>query len=246
MLQMILASGNITEAIVRTGHVDADCVSTTVMVMVNMLFSLTKKHTPSYMSQEEKTIVTQSFITDHIGYLRFAGLNIRVGKYNCVFDFFQPAIVSTLQFYDIDFNFVIDVSIECCSCKKVNTIQRQTWDCLLVTEATVEDSLDNIMADKFGPTLQNKVCPECLTNGLHYSSLSLMNCPKHLFVRFHPTTTTGHMKHKLSSHIDFAKIVSNNVIFTRSYTRYTLQSFITFDGIDDNGHYVTYARKKDD
>lgn len=241
---MILASGNIVVKIAQCGLIDDDVAPTVATVSGNLLYALVTKHNRS--TEKGRTIVEHSCIRDNIGYLRWAGINIRPGKNNCVFDFFQSAIIPTLEFYDIDFRFIIDVSITCCSCKKVNTVDRQTWNYLLVREATVEDNLENVMTKVFGPTLERKICPECFNDDRHRSSLSLMNCPQNLFVRFHPTTTTGHKHHKLSSHVDFTKILSNNIISTRSYSRYTLQSFITHNGIDDNGHYVTYARKKSD
>jgi hypothetical protein len=40
--------------------------------------------------------------------------------------------------------------------------------------------------------------------------------------------------------------MSRRVVFTRSYPRYTLQSFITFHGQDNAGHYMTYARHKEE
>jgi hypothetical protein len=241
---MILASGHIVAKIGAVGLIHADTATSVVMVNSNLLYALVNKHKRS--TEKGRTIVEQSCIDDHIGYLRWAGINIRPGKNNCVFDFFHSAIAPTLEFYDIDFSFVIAVSIECCSCEKVNTVERQTWDCLLVSQATVQDNLENVMAELFGPTLQRKICPECFNDGPHRTSLSLMNCPKNLFVRFHPTTTTGHINHKLSCHVDFTKILSKKIISTRSYSRYTLQSFITHNGTDDNGHYVTFARKKSD
>ena len=50
----------------------------------------------------------------------------------------------------------------------------------------------------------------------------------------------------MESHVDFAKIVSSNMIFAQSYSRYTLQSFITFNGKDGTGHYLIYVRRKGD
>ena len=244
MLQMLLASGNIVDAIIRVGSIEPDDVSSVVMVIADFLHNLVNKHKRS--TENGRTIVEQSSITHHISYLRWAGINIRPSKQNCLFDFFQSAIIPTLQFYDIDFNIVIDTSIECCSCKKVNTLDRQTWSCILITQATVEGNLEDVMGKLFGPTSRKITCSECFTDSSHRSSLSLMNCPKNLFLRFHPTTTTDHKGHKLSSHIDLNKIVSNNILRTRSYSRYTLQSFVTHDGVDDAGHYVAFARKKTD
>jgi hypothetical protein len=123
-------------------------------------------------------------------------------------------------------------------------IDHPTWDYLLVPQTPSEDILENVVADLFSPTLQKKICPRCFDDNKHYCSLSLTNCPKNLFIRFDPITEVSNKRHKFMTHVDFAKIMSNNIIFTRSYTRYTLQSFIAFYGKDDNGHFVTFAQKK--
>ena len=51
---------------------------------------------------------------------------------------------------------------------------------------------------------------------------------------------------KLTGHIDLTLIVSNSLIFTYSYTRYILQSFIGFYKKDYSPHYLAYIRYKDD
>jgi len=69
----------------------------------------------------------------------------------------------------------------------------------------------------------------------------------HLFVYCESTATSEQNVFKLTPHIDISKIISSNVTFTRSYSLYTLQSFITF-GKTKNGfrHYFAFARYKDD
>ncbi|CAF4791551.1 unnamed protein product, partial [Rotaria socialis] len=83
-------------------------------------------------------------------------------------------------------------------------------------------------------------------NDLHPTSISILNCPKHLFVHLDPHVTNDTKRPKLTTHVDFGKILSNNVIYTRSYSRYTLQSFIVIDGKDNTAHNMTYARSKQD
>ncbi|CAF4155274.1 unnamed protein product, partial [Rotaria magnacalcarata] len=56
----------------------------------------------------------------------------------------------------------------------------------------------------------------------------------------------GQHSPKLTTHVDFAQIISRNVACTRSYSRYTLQSFIVFHDEDDDGHYMTFAQHKGD
>ena len=244
VLQMILASGHIVEAIRRFGSVEADLASSRVMVLGNMLNCLVNKN--ESVNEVRRTTVEQSFIRDHIGYLRWAGIKIRPGKNNCVFDFFQSAILPTLLHYNIDLQYVIDISIECSSCKSVSSVARQNWNYLLVHQTTKEDTLDNIVADLFGPTLKMNICPKCAQQGQYDTSLSIMNCPKDLFIRFEPNVTMGQHRPKLTTHVDFAKIISRNVACTRSYSSYTLQSFIVFHGEDDDGHYMTFAQHKGD
>ncbi|CAF5016840.1 unnamed protein product, partial [Rotaria sp. Silwood1] len=176
----------------------------------------------------------------------WAGFDVETYKQYCVFDFFQIAIVPMLSFYDIDFQYVLDKSMQCSSCKKLISITQQTWDTLLVNQTTNEETIDSIMADLFGPVLDMQLCLNCFKNDLHPISMSILNCPKHLFILFDPHVTGNRKRPKLTAHVDFAKILSNNVICTRSYSRYTLQSFIVFNGTDDNGHYMTYARSKQD
>ena len=102
------------------------------------------------------------------------------------------------------------------------------------------------MADLFGPVLDMQLCLTCLKNDLHPTSMSILNCPKHMFLRFDSFVAENRKRPKLTTHVDFAKILSTNVICTRSYSRYTLQSFIVFNGTDNHGYYMTYARFKQD
>lgn len=242
---MLLASGHIVETVRRFGPVEADLATTRVMVIGNILNDLVNRHI-KFHTEASKTIVKQNYINENIGYLRYSGIDIRTGQNNCLFDFFQSAIIPTLLFYNIDLQYVINISIECSSCKEISIVSEQTWDYLLVHQTADEATLDNVVQDLFGPTLQKKLCPKCLNNNQHQTSLSIMNCPKDLFIRFDPIVSAGQKRPKLTTHVDFANIISTNITYTRSYSRYTLQSFIVFNGKDDNGHYMTYARHKDD
>ena len=76
--------------------------------------------------------------------------------------------------------------------------------------------------------------------------MSILNCPKHMFLRVDPFMAENRKRPKLTTHVDLAKILSNNVICTRSYSPYTLQSFIVFNDTDNHRHYMTYARFKQD
>ena len=110
----------------------------------------------------------------------------------------------------------------------------------------MEDVLDNIIAELFGKTLQNQKCSKCFDNGQHYTSLSITNCPKHLFVRSQLVGTTVQNAFILTPHVNISKIISKNIIYTRSYSIYTLRSFITFYEKKKERQYITYARKKQD
>ena len=238
---MILSSGQIVEAITRMGYVDGDLVPSVVMVICNYLHALTTKH--KNHTKKGKTIVDQSFISDHLGYLQWAGVKINLRRYNCVYDFFLAAIVPSLEYYDINFNFNINISMKCSSCNKVSMLSTQTWNHLLITTSTVNNDLADILANLYAPTDQNEQCPQCTYAGNQQVSLAIAKFPKQLFIRFHATTTTGHNGHKLSPHIDFFKVISDHIVYTRSYCRYTLQSFIVFTGQDDAGHYYTIANR---
>ncbi|CAF1619681.1 unnamed protein product, partial [Adineta ricciae] len=76
-------------------------------------------------------------------------------------------------------------------------------------------------------------------------SLAIAKFPKHVFVRFH-ATTTQHTEHKLTPHVDLFNILSEHIVCTRSYCRYTLQSFVVFTGRDGEGHYYTLANRKNE
>jgi hypothetical protein len=243
MMQMMLASGHIVEAIKRMGLIDPDMAPTCVMVTGNMLHCLTRRNMDCD-EPEEKAIVRSEFIEDHIGYYRFGAVSINARAHNCIMDFFAAAIVPWLLHYDIEFQFGFNMSMECSSCKEASVIQQQVWDCLLAPQATAGNPLDSIIVDLFRRTLLNSKCPKCLNDGLHYSSMSLMNCPKDLFTRFIPAVAPERALHKLTTHLNLTEAVSERVIFTRSYARYTLQSFVVLNGKDNAGHYVTFAQRK--
>jgi Ubiquitin carboxyl-terminal hydrolase len=240
---MLLASGNIVNTIRQTGDIDVDLIPSNVMVVTSILKYLVEKQEKASTGLA-KTTFGESFIQDHIRYLRWAGIQVHDGKQNDLLDFFISGIVPTLLYHEINFQLEMDISMECSSCKEISRTDRQTWDYLLVPQISFEDSLENIVADLFGRTLQKRICPKCMNDNNYYSSLSLMNCPKNLFLRFDPITEVGNKRHKLMAHMNLAKTMSNKVIFTRSYTNYTLQSFIAFYGKDNNGHFVTFARKQ--
>jgi hypothetical protein len=243
MLQMLLASGNIVGTTRRIGKIDVELMSYDVIIVTTILQTLVHKHTNA-LTELGKTTVVDAFIQEHIGYLRWAGIQVRSGKQNCLCDFFVSGIVPTLIYHDIKFQCIIDVSMQCSSCKEVTKMDQQTWNYLLVPQTSSEDILENVVADLFGRTLKKSICPKCFDDNDHHSSLSLMHCPKNLFIRFNPLNEMGKTNHKLRVHVDLAKIMSNNIVFTHSYTRYTLQSFVVFYGKDDDGHFVTFAQKK--
>ena len=182
---MLLASGNIVETIRRFGEIDVDMMTCNVIVVTSMLQCLVNKHRNA-LTELGKTTVNDSFIQEHIGYLRWAGIPIRINKQNCLCDFFVSAIAPTLLHHDIKFEFVVDISIECSSCKEVIKTDEHTWNYLLIPQTTSEDILENVIANLFGPTLEKKICPKCFNDNQHFSSFSLMNCPKNLFIRFEP------------------------------------------------------------
>ncbi|CAF4619150.1 unnamed protein product, partial [Rotaria sp. Silwood2] len=245
ILQMLLASGHIVETIRKFHIIDKDLVPDKVMVLNNILNAFISKSINRHANGRQ-VIINKSFIKDHFGFLRWAGFNIETYKQYCVFDFFQAAIIPLLLFYNINFQYVLETSMQCSSCQEITSITRETWSYLFVDQTTKEETIDSIMADLFGPVLNMQLCLHCLKNDLHPTSMSILNCPKNLFLRFDPLVTKNRKRPKLTEHVDFAKILSNNVICTSSYSRYTLQSFIVFTGTDDNGHYVTYARWKQD
>ncbi|CAF1029304.1 unnamed protein product [Rotaria sordida] len=245
IFQMLLASGHIVETIRKFHIIDDDLVPCKVMILSRILNAFISKSINCH-ADGRKAIINKSFIKDQFGFLRWAGFNVETYKQYCVFDFFQIAIVPMLSFYDIDFQYVLDKSMQCSSCKEIISVTRQTWDCLLVNQSTNEETIDSIMANLFAPVLDMQLCLKCFKNDLHSTSMSILNCPKHLFLQFDPHVTENRKRPKLTAHVDFAKILSNNVIYTRSYSRYTLQSFIVFNGTDNNGHYMTYARSKQD
>ncbi|CAF2072354.1 unnamed protein product [Rotaria magnacalcarata] len=151
-----------------------------------------------------------------------------------------------LLFYNIDFQYVLEKSMQCSSCQEITSLTRETWSFLLVSQTANEETFDNIMANLFGPVLDMQICDNCLKNDLHPTSISILNCLKHLFVHLDPHVANDTKRPKLTTHVDFGKILSNNVICTRSYSRYTLQSFIVIDGKDNTAHNMTYARSKQD
>ncbi|CAF1647365.1 unnamed protein product, partial [Adineta ricciae] len=74
IMQMILSSGQIVEAIIRMGPVNADVEPWVVMVVADILHSLTNKH--KSRNKIGKTIVDQKFISEQLLHLVSAGVNI--------------------------------------------------------------------------------------------------------------------------------------------------------------------------
>ncbi|CAF1437308.1 unnamed protein product [Adineta ricciae] len=225
---MILSSRQIVEAIIRMGPVNADVEPWVVMVVANILHSLMNKH--KSRNKIGKTIVDQKFISEQLLHLVSAGVNIRIGKYNCMVDFFLAAIIPSLGFSGIDFQSNINISLQCRTCNKKSIISTEIWDYILVTTSTVHDILANILTEVFASAPHNTECPQCTHNDSQPVSLEIAKFPKHVFVRFH-ATTTQHSEH---------------IVCTRSYCRYTLQSFVVFTGRDGEGHYYTLANRKNE
>ena len=243
MMQMLLASGHIVKAIRRMENIDADFAPTAVMITGNLLRGLTGRNM-ACPEPEEKAIVRSEFIEDQLGYYRWANVSISASAQNCVMDFFAAVITPWLLYCDITFQLGFNISMECSSCDEVSVIQQQVWDCLLVPQATAGKALDSLIVDFFGRALSKMTCPKCLNEGLHFSTLSLMNGPKDLFIRFNQAVAPERVLHKLTAHLNLTQTVSERIIFTRSYSLYTLQSFIVFYSTDNGGHYVTFAQRK--
>jgi hypothetical protein len=193
-----------------------------------------------------RAIIKNEYISQQIGYIQWAGFKTHSRDINCVINFFSSAIVPTLLFHNTDLRFTIENLMECSSCAEFSIITRQSLNFLVVQQTGVQGSLDTVMADLFGRTVEKKVCPKCSDEGLHYNSLSIIHCPKHMFVRCEPTSTLDQKVFELTPHIDISKIISSTISFTSSYSRYTLQSFITFYEKNEARRYFTYARHKDD
>ncbi|CAM4940035.1 unnamed protein product [Rotaria socialis] len=243
IIQMLLASGHIVETIRKFHIIDKDLVPDKIFILSNILKTFISTSISSH-TNGRKEIIDKNFIKDHFGYLRWAGFNIETYKKYCVFEFFQAAIIPMLLFYNIDFQYVLEKSMQCSSCQEITSLTRETWSFLLVSQTANEETFDNITANLFGPVLDMQICDKCLKNDLHPTSISILNCPKHLFVHLDPHVTNDTKRPKLTTHVDFGNILSNNGICTRSYSRYTLQSFIVVDGTDNKAHNMTYARSK--
>jgi hypothetical protein len=243
---MVLASGQIVGKIRHFYHVGADPTDSDAISIVGMLLANMVNKIDSDSAEGKKAIVKDISISSDMTYLRWAGIDISYRDKDCVFKFFNVGIVPLLLHYDIDLQFTIDNSLKCSSCAKISIIQRQTWNFLLVQRTNVEDSLDDVLAELFGEMLEKKACPNCCDEGPHYISLSIINCPKHLFIRCAPPEGFEQNMFQLTPHIDISKIISSHVPFTHSYSHYTLQSFITFYKKKDFHHFFTYVRRKGD
>ena len=218
-------------------------MSTSIITITSVLQRLIKRQEKEN-APPERTIVKSPYILEHINYLRVDGLNIRSGRQNCLFDFFEAAIVPTLSYHEIEFKLMMEVNLECSSCMQVSRVDEHWWNYLLIPQISSEDNLENVIFNLFGATAQKKTCPKCSDGADHQTSLSLATCPRNLFLRFDPIIVTGKKRVNLMRHIDLTKIVSDKIIHTSSYGRYTLQSFIIFNGSDDKGHFVTFTQKK--
>ena len=106
LLQMLLTSGNIADTVRRSGDIDIDLMSNTVITITSTLKSLVKRQ-ENENTQSTKNIVNDSFIMDHIAYLRVGGLNFRSGRQNCLFDFFDSAIAPTLSHHALNYKLMM-------------------------------------------------------------------------------------------------------------------------------------------
>ena len=243
LMQMLLATGHIVDTIRRLGQIDDDRASNRVLVIGSLLFHTLKRY-DNHATTQDDIIVNEKFMKDIIGYLAFAGVKVNPGKRACVLELFDSAIAPLLRFYDLQFETVIDAQIECSSCKDTSSYLKSTWNCLIVPQAASEDAFDKVLEELFSRAPVKKICPKCAHDGDHQGFFSLMNCAKDLFVGYDPTNTLGQKRHTLTTHVDLTRSMSRNVVFTRSYPRYTLQSFITFHGKGNAGHFMTYAQQK--
>jgi hypothetical protein len=243
--QMLISSGYLVETVRRFGTIDIDLVPTHVFALGTFLLELVNRHQSA--SERRRTLIDEESISYTIQNLRFAGLKDSPGRPVCVLEFFDGFVVPTLLHYGIDFKVCMANWIQCSSCNDKNIFNQHTCDYLLVQQIGMEDTLPNVLAHLFGPVSTQYTCLKCSNNDDNTASFSIMNCPKSLFIGTHPTEIKKDTKNfKLTEHIDLTSIVSNSLIFTYSYTRYTLQSFIVFYKNDYSGHYITYIRYKDD
>ena len=243
IMQMLLATGHIVDIIRRLGRNEDDSLSTRVMVIVDLLYHTLLRHDARVKTQDD-IIINESHMRDIIGYLASDGVKVPPCKRVCVLEFFDSSIAPLLRFYKLQFETVIDAQMDCSSCKQISSYLKRTHSRLVVTQTALKDTFDNVLAELFDRTPLKKICPKCSHDGDHQGFCSLMNCPKDLFVGHNPTSTPGQRQHILSVHVDLTRCMSRNVVFTRSYPRYTLQSFITFHGEGYAGHYMTYAQHK--
>ena len=243
LMQMLLATGHIVDTIRRLGQIDEDRASNRVLVIGSLLFHTLKRY-DNHVKTQDDIIVNEKYMKDIIGYLAFAGLKVEPGRRAYVLEFFDSAIAPLLRFYGLQFETVIDAQIECSSCKDTSTYLKHNWNCIFMPQAASEDAFDKVLEELFSRTPVKKICPKCAHDGDHQGFFSLMNCPKDLFVGYDPTNTPGQKRHTLTTHVDLTRSMSRNIVFTRSYSRYTLQSFITFHGKDNAGHFMTYAQQK--
>lgn len=240
---MLLASGNIVDTFRRSDGIDIDLMSITVTTITSMLSNLIKRQDKPDRS-DERSIVKNSYIMDHINYLRSAGHNFCFGTQNCLFDFFHSAIVPNLLHHEIEHQVIMEAEIECSVCKQRSTEDRQYWEYILVPQISFDNSVERTIVDLFHSTLKKTICPKCSHNGDQHYSLSIVSFPRNLFLRFDPQVTSGNKRTRLMNHIDLAKIISKKIVNTPSYAQYTLQSFVVFYGSDAKGHFVTYAQKQ--
>lgn len=238
IVQMLLSSGYLVETIRGFGALDTDMASIGIFLFGTYLRELINRR---------RALVDDENISNMISNLHWAGLQESPGRPVCVLDFFDGFVVPTLLHYGIDFKVSMANLIQCSSCNDKSILNQHSCNYLLVQQTETEDTLPNVLAHLFGPVSTRYTCSKCSNNDGNMGSFSIMNCPKSLFIRTHPDETEKNMKNfKLTEHIDLTPIVSNSLIFTYSYTRYTLQSFIVFYKKDYSRHYITYIRYKDD
>ncbi|CAF3639113.1 unnamed protein product [Rotaria sp. Silwood1] len=242
-MQMLLASGHLVQTVRRVGLMDNDLTPDHIYQFSTALYYLVKRD--EHMT-EARRIINDEIIKNTINCLTWCGFEVQQSKPPSVLDFFKCIVAPTLLHYEIDLKISLATMIQCSSCSQISILNQQPCDYLLVQPTTTENTLPDVLTDLFGPVSTKNNCPKCLNNKNNMSSFSLMNCPKFLFIHVPTDVTDGTKTFKLTEHINLTSIMPNDLIFTYSYTRYTLQSFIIRPKNNDSEHYVTYARYRND
>lgn len=240
---MILVSGDIAKAFCDQQSIGSINTPSKIMITSIILCHLVEK---TDRTDPNRAIVKEQYIKDQLGYLGWANVQILSHHSDCVFQFFNTAIAETLAYYNIDLNIAIETLVECSSCGELSIINPSITNCLAVIESHVNDTLDVVVAELFKDTEPKCVCPKCFIESTHKKTMLIGSCPKHLFVYCHLPAASNTSLFKLTPHVNISQIITDNVIYTNSYSRYTLQAFITFNEKNNTRHYFTYARYKED